>query len=247
MLSSPPPLIDKLPRHVAVIMDDNGRWASMKGRPRTFGHRAGVRAARRLVQSAHRGGVACLTVFAFSQENWQRPESEVSLLMRLFLHTLAREIQALHESGARLRFLGDHSNFPPALRAEMARAVQLTQDNGGLQLNVAVGYSGQWDLVQAAARLTHEHKPVTAANLEAALNTAGLPPPDLLIRTGGESRISNFMLWQLAYTELYFCDTLWPDFDEAEFRKALLWYAGRERRYGRVAEAASVAERASPC
>ena len=229
---------EAVPAHVAIIMDGNGRWASQRGEPRAFGHRAGVRAARRSVRCAHRHGVKFLTVFAFSQENWRRPASEVSLLMQLFIRTLAREMNSLHKNGVRMRFVGDHAEFSAPLRAEMQRAVELTRHNAGLTLVVAVGYGGQWDIVQSARRLVERGEPISAEGIESGLDTAGLPPPDLLIRTGGEKRISNFLLWQLAYTELYFCDTLWPDFGDLAFGEALGWYASRERRFGRVPESA---------
>ena len=219
-------------------MDGNGRWANRRGDARTVGHRAGVRSARRAVRCAHRLGVQYLTVFAFSQENWRRPQTEVSLLMQLFIRTLGREMNTLHRNGVRLRFIGDHSRFPDTLRAEMRRAVALTADNTGLKLNVAVGYGGQWDIARAAQRLADRGQAITEESLEAQLDTAGLPAPDLLIRTGGEKRISNFLLWQIAYTELYFTDCLWPDFGDAEFAQAVRWYATRERRFGRVPEGA---------
>jgi undecaprenyl diphosphate synthase len=235
----PPRLADEpVPHHVAVIMDGNGRWAKQRRRPRAMGHRAGVRSARKVVRAAYAAGVKVLTVFAFSQENWRRPETEVRLLMQLFVTTLAREANALHKNRVRLRFIGDHSDFAPELRAEMQRATALTQYNDGLHLVVAVGYGGQWDIVQAANRALAAGLALTPDVLEAHLDTAGIPPPDLLIRTGGEKRISNFLLWQLAYTELYFCDTLWPEFGDDEFRTALRWYASRERRFGRVPEQA---------
>ena len=183
-------------------------------------------------------GVQHLTVFAFSQENWKRPPSEVSLLMQLFIRTLGREMNTLHQNGVRLRFIGDHGDFPDTLRREMARATELTQGNDGLNLNVAVGYGGKWDIVRAAQRVMDKHLPISESALEGELDTCGIPAPDLLIRTGGEKRISNFLLWQLAYTELYFTDTLWPDFGDAAFVEALDWFAGRERRFGRVPESA---------
>ncbi len=226
------------PRHVAVIMDGNGRWAKSRGRPRSFGHRAGVQSARRMVRACHKHGVGALSVFAFSQENWRRPQAEVGLLMQLFLRTLSKELDGMHKSGIRLRFIGDHADFSPQLRKLMHDAEARTAGNTALQLTVAVGYGGQWDIQQAAAACVKARLPLTAENLEAKLQTAGLPLVDLLIRTGGERRISNFMLWQLAYTELYFTETLWPDFREAEFERALVWFRGRERRFGRVPEAA---------
>jgi undecaprenyl diphosphate synthase len=235
---APSPRDPEVPRHVAVIMDGNGRWAQARGRARTFGHRAGLRAARKIVRAAGRAGVEVLTLFAFSQENWKRPETEVSLLMQLFVSTLSREMNSLHKNNVRVRFIGEHGDFAPELREEMRRAQALTRDNTGMQLLVAVGYGGQWDIVQAAQRLAASGRPITVETLEAELVTEEIPPPDLLIRTGGESRISNFLLWQLAYTELYFSPILWPDFDDDAFAGALAWYAGRERRFGRVPEAA---------
>ena len=228
----------KGPKHVAVIMDGNGRWAKQRGRPRSFGHRAGVQSARRMVRACHKHGVEALTVFAFSQENWSRPQAEVGLLMQLFLRTLSKELDAMHDNDIRLRFIGDHTDFSPELRKLMRDAESRTAHNRALQLTVAVGYGGQWDVAQAAAACARARVPPNPENLEARLQTAGLPAVDLLIRTGGERRISNFMLWQLAYTELYFTDTLWPEFREHEFERALEWYRGRERRFGRVPEAA---------
>jgi undecaprenyl diphosphate synthase len=227
---------DPLPRHVAVIMDGNGRWASLRGKPRAMGHRAGVSAVRRIVRAAAKAGIEVLTVFAFSQENWQRPPTEVRLLMELFIQTLGREAARLHKAGVRLRFIGEHEAFDPRLRAEMQRVTRLTQDNLGLTFVIAVGYGGRQDIVRAAQRVAQRGEPLTEQTLEANLDTAGLPPPDLLIRTGGELRVSNFVLWQLAYTELYFTDVLWPDFDDHEFMHAIHWFAGRERRYGKLPE-----------
>jgi undecaprenyl diphosphate synthase len=177
-------------------------------------------------------------VFAFSQENWQRPQAEVGLLMQLFLRTLSKELDNMHKNGIRLRFIGDHADFEPALRKLMRDAEARTAGNQALQLTVAVGYGGQWDIAQAAAACARARQPLTEENLGARLQTAGLPQVDLLIRTGGERRLSNFMLWQLAYTELYFTDTLWPEFREAEFERAVEWFRARERRFGRVPEAA---------
>ena len=207
-------------------------------KPRVFGHRAGVRAARAVVRACHRHGVQVLTLFAFSQENWQRPPAEVSLLMELFVRTLAREIGELHKNRVQVRCIGDHSGFPPVLRKMIRKAEVRTAGNDGLVLLVAAGYGGRWDIVRAAERLKVEGVPLTAPNLEARLTASDLPHPDLLIRTGGERRLSNFLLWQLAYSELYFTDTLLPDFDGAAFDQALAWYAGRERRFGRVPESA---------
>jgi undecaprenyl diphosphate synthase len=235
-----------VPRHLAVIMDGNGRWAQRRLLPRGAGHRAGVKATRALVEAAARAGIGVLTVFAFSSENWNRPESEVSLLMDLFLRSLDREIAELHENEIRVRFIGERPVFPAALREGMLRAETLTAANTRLTCNVAVGYGGRWDLVNAARRLaarveagTLEAGRIGEAELAGELSLADVPEPDLLIRTGGEQRISNFLLWQLAYTELYFCDTLWPDFDDQALQQALDWYAGRERRFGRVPDAAA--------
>jgi undecaprenyl diphosphate synthase len=232
-LPSPP-----VPRHVAVIMDGNGRWAKQRHKARATGHRAGVRAARRIVRACSVQGVEVLTLFAFSQENWQRPPLEVRLLMELFVRTLGREIASLHKNKVRMRFIGDHRDFPDSLQQLMADAEKLTAANDGLTLVVAVGYGGQQDIVRAAQSLCAEGQPITVASLESRLSVADLPHPDLLIRTGGEKRISNFLLWQLAYSELYFSDVLWPDFDDAELERALAWYGGRERRFGRVPESA---------
>ena len=235
---APRPEEPKGPKHVAIIMDGNGRWAKARGRPRSFGHRAGVQSARRIVRACHTHRVEALTVFAFSQENWSRPQSEVGLLMQLFLRTLSKELDGMHKSGIRLRFIGDHADFSPQLRKLMRDAEARTAHNRTLQLTVAVGYGGQWDVAQAAAACARAKVALTPENLEGRLQTAGLPAVDLLIRTGGERRISNFMLWQLAYTELYFTETLWPEFREVEFERALDWFRGRERRFGRVPEAA---------
>ena len=215
-------------------MDGNGRWAQSRGRSRPAGHRAGVRAARRLLEAARDHSVKILTVFAFSQENWQRPATEVRLLMRLFQLTLGRELAAINENGISLRFIGDQSRFPEHLQKAMREAEQLTAANTRLRLQVAVGYGGQWDIIQAAQAVVAAGEKLTHEALECRLSTAGLPPPDLLIRTGGECRISNFMLWQMAYTEIYFSDCLWPEFDAAIFESALKWYAGRQRRFGKV-------------
>lgn len=239
MTSSPPELATPAgPRHVAVIMDGNGRWAKGRGRPRGFGHRAGVQSARRIVRACRIHGVEALTVFAFSQENWQRPETEISLLMQLFLRTLSRELEVMHTNDIRLRFIGDHAAFPAELRALMRESEQRTANNRSLALTVAAGYGGQWDIAQASAACVRSGVPTVPENIASRLQTASLPPTDLLIRTGGERRISNFMLWQIAYAELYFTDTLWPDFREPEFASAIEWFRTRERRYGRVSEAA---------
>lgn len=229
------------PRHVAVIMDGNGRWAQKRLLPRTAGHRAGVKSTRLLVETAARRGIRHLTVFAFSSENWNRPADEVGVLMDLFLRSLNKEVAELHENGIKLRFIGDLDAFPAALQDEMRRAEALTVGNTRLDFIVAVGYGGRWDIVRAARRLADKvgrgelnASAIDEDALAGQLSLAGVPAPDLLIRTGGESRISNFLMWDFAYTEFYFCETLWPDFNEAALDKALAWYAGRQRRFGRV-------------
>lgn len=235
-----------VPRHVAIIMDGNGRWAQQRRLPRAAGHRAGVKATRRIVREAARRGVEVLSLFAFSSENWYRPASEVGLLMDLFLRTLQREVEDLRRHDIRIRFVGDHDAFPVGLREQMERAESITAGNSGLDLVVAVGYGGRWDMAQAARALARDVEDgrlqaadVDAERLGARLSLARLPDPDLFVRTGGEYRISNFLLWNLAYTELYFTDVLWPDFDEAELELAINWFAGRERRFGRVVDAAA--------
>jgi undecaprenyl diphosphate synthase len=215
-------------------MDGNGRWAQARGKLRPVGHHEGVKAVRRVVSAASDLGIEVLTLFAFSQENWKRPPLEVRLLMELLMSTLERELPELHRNGVRLRVIGEHQGLSAALRERIAEAHRITAANTGMTLVVAVGYGGQWDIVQAAQRLAARGEAIEADSLQRELVTAGWPDPDLLIRTGGEYRISNFMLWQLAYTELYFTDLLWPDADIRLLRDALAWYAGRERRYGTV-------------
>lgn len=230
-----------LPRHVAIVMDGNGRWARQRGRPRHMGHQAGARSAREVVFTASDLGIPYLTLFAFSSENWSRPASEVKRLMDLFRRAVKQAVPKLHENDVRIRFLGDRAPFPEDLRARMAETEALTADNGGLGLNIAAGYGGRWDIVNAARHLAHE---VRAGRLEpaeldetrfaGALSLAGMAEPDLFIRTGGERRISNFFLWDLAYTELYFSDRLWPDFGADALKEALADFAARERRFGGV-------------
>jgi len=230
---------DRLPRHIAIIMDGNGRWAKQRHLPRTAGHHAGVGAVRRTVEYCARNGIAALTLFAFSSENWRRPQEEVSVLMGLFLSTLEKETQKLHQNNVRMRIVGDRSAFAPELQERMAAAERMTADNSGLNLSIAANYGGRWDITQAARRLAHEvaagrlaADQVTEQQLESLLCLGDLPEPDLFIRTGGEQRISNFLLWQLAYTELYFTPVLWPDFDEQTLAEAIADYAGRQRRFG---------------
>ncbi|MGQ0428746.1 MAG: polyprenyl diphosphate synthase [Gammaproteobacteria bacterium] len=231
-----------VPRHVAVIMDGNGRWAEQRALPRAAGHRAGAKAVRTTVEQSVRHGVRALTLFAFSSENWRRPAEEVGVLMQLFLESLDREVAELDANGVRLRFIGDRARLAPALVERMAGAEARTAGRDRLDLVVAVAYGGRWDLARAAQSLAAdaaagriEPGAVDEEALGARLATAGRPAPDLFIRTGGERRISNFLLWDLAYTELWFTDTLWPDFDAAGFASALADFAGRQRRFGRIA------------
>ena len=228
-----------IPRHIAIIMDGNGRWAQQRRRPRLIGHRAGARAVRTCVEFCLDRGVGALTLFAFSSENWNRPAEEVGGLMKLFLGALDREVDELHRLGARLRFIGDRSRFDAALLQRMQAAEALTAGNTRLQLCIAASYGGRQDIAAAARSLAEDvaagrlrPDEVDEAALGARVALADLPPPDLFIRTGGELRISNFLLWQMAYTELWFTDTLWPDVDAATLQRALDDYAGRERRFG---------------
>ncbi len=230
-----------VPAHVAIIMDGNGRWAQRRRQPRSFGHRAGAKAARATVEAAYREGVRHLTLFAFSSENWERPVEEVGTLMQLFLRALEEEVEELDKNAVRIRFVGERARFSQSLREAMGKAEARTGDNQRLTLNIAVGYGGRWDIAQAVRNLVAQSlagqlrpEQLDAERLGAELSLADTPDPDLLIRTGGEHRISNFLIWQMAYTELYFTDTLWPDFGAHEFGAALAWYAQRERRYGRI-------------
>ncbi len=232
----------RIPHHLAIVMDGNGRWARRRGQPRSFGHRAGQKAVRAAVEYCIRRGIGILTLFAFSSENWKRPHAEVGALMDLFLRALDKEVDELHANHVRLHFVGELSAFSEALRTRMHAAAARTAGNARLILNVCVNYGGRWDIVQASRCVA---KAVAAGELAAAdvdeatlaryMCMGDLPAPDLLIRTSGEHRISNFLLWQLAYSELYFTDTLWPDMDAAELDRALVDYAGRERRFGCVA------------
>jgi undecaprenyl diphosphate synthase len=227
------------PRHVAIIMDGNGRWAEARRRPRTIGHRAGARAVNACIDACLEDGIEVLTLFAFSSENWRRPKEEVGALMQLFLRALDREVDELHRRGVQVRFVGERSAFAPELQQRMARAEHVTAGNSRLRLCIAANYGGRWDIAQAARALAIEVRagrldPATIDESALAPHFAlhDLPAPDLFIRTGGEHRISNFLLWQLAYCELYFTDTLWPDFDAAALRAAIDDFAGRERRFG---------------
>ncbi|WP_347402046.1 polyprenyl diphosphate synthase [Ectothiorhodospira lacustris] len=242
-MTQPPASASGIPRHVAVIMDGNGRWARARHLPRTEGHRQGVNAARMVVRACASRGVKVLTLFAFSSENWRRPRHEVGTLMELFVGSIRRELPELEEKGIRLRFIGDRSAFSARLQERMAEAEHRTRDNTLMDLVVAVSYGGRWDITHAAAAvaekvLTGELTPeqITPEILEGHLSTASLPDPDLFIRTGGEKRVSNFLLWQLAYTELFFSDVLWPDFSEDDLNQAFACFAGRQRRFGYIEE-----------
>ena len=227
------------PEHIAIIMDGNGRWAKRRYMPRSVGHVKGASMVPDLVKACLQKGIPHLTLFAFSTENWSRPEDEVSTLMGLFIQYLEKEIQNMQAEGVCLNIIGDTSRFPQTLQDSIYKATSHTAGNTRLTLNVAANYGGRWDILNAVQAWQAANPNANVADLDpdqlnAYLSTAGQPEPDLLIRTGGESRISNFMLWQLAYAECYFTDTLWPDFDVAEFDKALAWFSGRERRFGAV-------------
>lgn len=232
-----------MPRHVAIIMDGNGRWAQLRGKHRTYGHKAGAEAVRSAVAFCRKRGIEALTLFAFSSENWKRPEQEVSVLMELFFTVLKREVKKLHKHNVRLRIVGDVSGFSPRLQQRIVEAEQLTANNTALQLNIAANYGGRWDISQAARQLaervaagTMNSHDVTESTLAECMQLADQPAPDLLIRTGGEHRISNFLLWQLAYAEFYFSQVLWPDFDDREFAAAIADFSCRERRFGLTSE-----------
>lgn len=240
---TPPEQISAVPQHIAIIMDGNGRWARQRNKSRISGHRAGVTVLRSIVEHAARRNINTLTVFAFSSENWQRPGPEVKLLMDLFMKALHQQVERLHANNVRLKFVGERDAFSDDLRNAINVAEQLTGNNDGLLLAIAANYGGRWDIVQAARQLARS---VQRGDLEAdaidetvfgrEIMLAGAPAPDLFIRTGGEQRISNFLLWQLAYTELYFTDCLWPDFDAQALDRAIDWYASRQRRFGRTGE-----------
>lgn len=227
------------PKHIAIVMDGNGRWANQRGQPRHAGHKAGIEPLRLCVKACAELKIQALTVFAFSSENWRRPADEVGRLMELFMEALEREIAELDTNGVRLRFIGERKSLSIRLQSRIAECEQRTARNSGLQLNVAVSYGGRWDIVEAARALAHrcQSGAMSATDIDEAalaehLSLSVLPEPDLFIRTGGEQRISNFLLWQLAYAELYFCDVLWPDFDRAQLDRALEFFAQRQRRFG---------------
>lgn len=228
-------------KHVAIIMDGNGRWAKSCNKSRNFGHKAGAKSVRKIVTTAARQNLEALTLYAFSSENWQRPKKEINLLFELLLVTLDGQLDELHKNKIKLNILGNYQVMPARLVSKINKAKTLTEGNGGMQLNVALNYGSRWELTQAAKALAQacqkgdiSFEDIEESSLDAFLSTASLPPLDLLIRTGGEQRLSNFLLWQAAYAELYFTDTFWPDFDEHAFDQALGWFATRKRRFGKT-------------
>ncbi|NKB61147.1 MAG: di-trans,poly-cis-decaprenylcistransferase [Gammaproteobacteria bacterium] len=235
--------IQNVPNHVAVIMDGNGRWAKKLGLPRVAGHKKGVDTITSLLPICRKRKIPYLTLFAFSSENWRRPPAEVNLLIELLSSTLESEMRRLDENGIRLRVIGDVTQFPKRLQSRIRQACELTIDNDVLNLTIAINYGGQWDITQACKAIVEgmkagqiENQEITPSLISSFLSTKDLPEPDLFIRTGGEKRISNFLLWQLAYTELYFTDTYWPDFDETCFDETLTEFAGRQRRFGKTGD-----------
>lgn len=234
---------NSVPQHVAIIMDGNGRWAKKRMMPRTYGHKKGVETTRKVIAYYAKSGVKHLTLFAFSSENWNRPQKEVSTLMGLFVSSLQKNTQELHEKNIRIRFIGDRSAFSEDLVQQIATSETLTKDNQQMTLNIAANYGGQWDIVNAVQHIGSEVKDgvvnpqdISTATIEKHLSLADSPNPDLFIRTGGEQRISNFLLWQTAYSELYFSQQLWPDFDEVEMQNALDDFSSRQRRFGKTGE-----------
>jgi undecaprenyl diphosphate synthase len=237
----------EVPRHIAVIMDGNGRWARSRMLPRIAGHRRGLEAVRATIENCAERGVAYLTLFAFSSENWRRPAEEVALLMQLFQAALSSEVERMHRNGVRLKVVGDIRRFDPKIRALIEQGERLTADNRRLTLTIAANYGGRWDILQALSRLAAQgpiNGPIDEAALAPYLAMSYAPEPDLFIRTGGEQRISNFLLWQLAYSEFYFTETLWPDFDLAALDQAIASYRSRERRFGRTSEQVADSKRA---
>lgn len=226
--------MSSIPHHIAIVMDGNGRWATRRFLPRVAGHKQGVDSLRRCVRACVERGVGVLTVFAFSSENWNRPAEEVSGLMELLAGALAREVPRLAEDGVRLHFVGERAGLSEKVASGLSRAEAATSQNSRLVLNVCFNYGGRWDVAQAAAKLAARGESLTEASLDRAMALAHVPDPDLLIRTGGEQRISNFLLWQAAYSELYFSDKLWPDFDEAALDEAIAVFQRRERRFGKT-------------
>ena len=233
----------ELPRHIGIIMDGNGRWARLKGKSRVEGHVAGVESVRDIVEASRQLGIACLTLFTFSIENWKRPENEISALMRLLIRVLKRETRQLHDNNIRLHVIGDMNMLADEVRATLSDTMELTKNNSAMTLNIALSYSGKWDLVQACQRIaekavagTVDPDAIDETMIESFLSTASFPDPELLIRTSGEFRISNFMLWQSAYSEIYFTNTYWPDFRRTQLYEALREFQNRERRFGQTSE-----------
>ncbi|HGF4935339.1 TPA: isoprenyl transferase [Vibrio parahaemolyticus] len=234
---------DSLPQHIAIIMDGNGRWAKSKGKPRVFGHKKGVNAVRKTVAAASKLGIKAMTLFAFSSENWRRPEEEVGLLMELFITVLSSEVKKLHKNNLQLRVIGDTSRFSERLQKKIVEAENLTASNTGMVINIAANYGGKWDITEAAKALALKARngeirveDINEQLITEHLTMADLPEVDLLIRTSGECRISNFMLWQMAYAEMYFTPEFWPEFDEDSLVEAVTWFINRERRFGCTGE-----------
>jgi undecaprenyl diphosphate synthase len=244
-----------VPRHIAIILDGNGRWAQQRRLPRVAGHTKGVDAVRKVINACKTRGVEFVTLFAFSSENWRRPQDEVSFLMRLFMIVLKREVARMHANGVRLRIVGDLSRFTQSIQDLARSAEEKTAHNTQLTLTIAANYGGRWDIMQATRRIAEEAVaagqvgPIDEALVERYLSMSYAPEPDLFIRTGGEQRVSNFLLWQLAYTELYFTDIFWPDFDEAALEAAFVSYRRRERRFGRTSAQLDATQRIGsfPC
>ena len=224
-----------IPKHIAIVMDGNGRWAKAQGKLRTFGHKKGVAVARDIVRYCGELGVKSLTLFAFSSENWQRPEKEVGFLMRLFIEALQSEVKTLHKNNVRLRFIGNSERLENSLQKGMQKAERTTADNTGLNFNVAVSYGGRWDIVNAVKKASASGE-LTEESISSATETAGQDDVDLFIRSGGEKRISNFLLWQISYAELYFTDVLWPDFSSEHLLTAIQDFSSRQRRFGKTGE-----------
>lgn len=232
-----------VPQHIAIIMDGNGRWAKKRLQPRFMGHRAGVKSVENIVKHCIERNVSILSLFAFSSENWRRPSKEVSLLMELFALSLKQQVKRLHKNNVRLSIIGDVTKFSSSLQHQISEAEKLTVNNSGLTINIAANYGGRWDITQSVRQLAEQVKKgqlspedITEDSISAGLTTADIPEPDLFIRTGGEQRVSNFLLWQMAYTEFFFTDTLWPDFDCTELDNAISSFCQRERRFGKTSE-----------
>jgi undecaprenyl diphosphate synthase len=234
---------ERLPRHVAIIMDGNGRWAKEKGRPRVFGHRSGVKSVREVTESAAELGIEYLTMYAFSTENWGRPKFEVNALMTLLVNTIRTEIKTLMDNDVKLNAIGELGQLPSQCYKELTEAIEKTKHNKRMTLTLALNYSAKWEIIEAVKQIANavksgdlEVENIENSTFDAALSTAGIPDPELMIRTSGETRISNFLLWQLAYAELYFTPVFWPDFDRQQFYKAILDFQNRERRFGKTSE-----------